>query len=91
MKNQEYTQEEYQAAKKAVDQKVKFYIHLTVYIVVNGGLHLVNYIEGAPYWAIWPLLGWGIGIFFQAVKTFSFFSNEAWKQKQIQKELEKRD
>lgn len=89
MKTDKYTQEEYNAAKEVVEEKMKFYSHLAVYLIVNTGLHILNYIMGAPYWAIWPALGWGMGVFFHGINTFGFFNNSEWKRKQIQKELEK--
>lgn len=42
-----------------------FKTHLAVYVVVN--LFLVGVwavTSGGYFWPIWPLLGWGIGLFF---------------------------
>jgi len=50
-----------------------FYGHLTVYVVVNIMLHAINLFGGGRrYWAIWPLLGWGIAIALQAAATFDW-------------------
>jgi hypothetical protein len=49
-----------------------FYGHLTVYVVVNLALHGINLASGRRYWAIWPLLGWGIAIALQAAATFDW-------------------
>ena len=89
MENQNYTEREYRAAQKAVNEKIGFYIHLSVYLLVNAFFHVLNYVEGGYYWAVWPALGWGIGLLFHGLGVFGFFSSPGWKQRQIQKELEK--
>ena len=65
--------ETYQRARKRVEAKIGFYIHLTVYIVVNMILIIINLLTSSHYlWFIWPLMGWGIGIFFHGMATFIF-------------------
>lgn len=49
-----------------------FYGHLAVYVAVNTMLHLINLFGSRHYWAIWPLLGWGIAIAIQAASTFEW-------------------
>jgi hypothetical protein len=49
-----------------------FYGHLAVYVAVNTMLHLINLFGSHRYWAIWPLLGWGIAIALQAASTFNW-------------------
>lgn len=89
MENQNYTSREYQEAKKRVNERIGFYVHLLVYLAVNAFFHYINWKEGGSYWAIFPAAGWGIGLFFHGVGVFGFFNNSAWKQKQIRKEIEK--
>lgn len=39
--------------------------HLAIYLIVNGGLLVLNFIlSGAITWAIYSVLGWGIGLVF---------------------------
>ncbi|HJQ60121.1 MAG TPA: 2TM domain-containing protein [Vineibacter sp.] len=49
-----------------------FYGHLVVYIAVNVMLHLINLMTTQRYWAIWPLLGWGLAVALQASATFDW-------------------
>jgi hypothetical protein len=49
-----------------------FYGHLAIYVAVNTLLHVINLVNGHRYWAIWPLLGWGIAIAIQAASTFEW-------------------
>lgn len=52
-------------------RRSRFWPHLRTYLVVNTFLIGLN-VLGSPiteprhFWAIWPLLGWGLGLFFHA-------------------------
>ena len=42
-------------------QIIKWYPrHRIAYVVVIGGLTILNMLEGAPWWAFWPMFIWGI-------------------------------
>lgn len=89
-------QDRYYRAQKKVEEIKGFYGHLVSYIVVNAGLLTLNLVTSPQeLWFFWPLLGWGVGLFFHAMRAFDwspFFSKEweARKLKQfIQEELEK--
>ena len=64
----------YEQAKKRVEEKKGFFIHLTVYIVVNIVLVLiwVFAIGGGFPWFIFVLGGWGIGLLFHFLGIFVF-------------------
>ena len=63
----------YQKAKERVEAIKGFYIHLTVYAVVNLILFSINMIVSPDsLWFFWPLMGWGIGIAFHALSVFGF-------------------
>ena len=47
-----------------------FYAHLTIYVIVNGVLLALNLIAGGPAWAVWPLLGWGLGLAYHGWVVF---------------------
>lgn len=50
----------------------EFMEHFWSYLIINAGLIGFNlYSKGTISWAIWPLLGWGIGIAFHAVSTYA--------------------
>ena len=83
-------QEAYQRAEKRVEAKLGFYIHLTVYLVVNTALIIINTSTSPEYvWFIWPLLGWGIGLFFHGMGVFVFSGGDSVKEKMIEKEMKK--
>ena len=62
----EITLEDYKCAYREVKKEIErsgFIVHLSVYIIVNIMLAIVNLIY-SPHkiWFIYPLFGWGIGI-----------------------------
>jgi len=80
----------YEKAEKRVEAKLGFYIHLVVYILVNALLIIINMRFSPEYsWFIWPLIGWGIGLLFHAMRVFAFTGEQAYKEKMIEKEMKK--
>lgn len=53
-------------------RKGKFFEHLRAYMIVNTALAIIDFIVsgGALTWVHWPVLGWGIGIAFDAAEAF---------------------
>lgn len=87
---QNYTEEEIKAAKKRVEELQGFYWNLASYVIINAFLHFLDLKDGSYQWAFWPLMGWGIGIAFHAIEVFGMFNSASWKDRQIQRELERR-
>jgi 2TM domain len=51
------------AARRRVQMKRGFFIHLLLYVAVNSMLIVIWSVTGRGYpWFVWPLAGWGIGI-----------------------------
>jgi hypothetical protein len=49
-----------------------FKTHLYLYAGVNAFLFLINFITNRDYWwFVFPLLGWGLGLYFHAVKVYA--------------------
>ncbi|OQR57162.1 2TM domain-containing protein [Bacillus sp. CDB3] len=83
--------EVYLRAKKRVENLKAFYIHLTVYILVNLMLFFINISSDASkLWFLYPLGGWGIGIVIHGLTTFPFgiFGKE-WEERKIKEYMEK--
>jgi hypothetical protein len=85
-------EEAYQRATKRVEAKIGFYIHLAVYVGVNILLIVINLVTAPRHlWFIWPLMGWGIGVFFHGLSTF-FFTGRKFKEikdRMIQEEIKR--
>ncbi|MFP6597288.1 MAG: 2TM domain-containing protein [Candidatus Hydrogenedentota bacterium] len=55
-----------------------FHNHLRSYVIVNGALICMNLMSTGfrgYFWALWPIMGWGIGLLFHASDTY-FVSEE---------------
>ncbi len=80
----------YQRAKKRVQKKFGFFIHLAVYIAVSVLLIIINLSTSTEYmWFMWPLIGWGIGICFHALAVFVFSEGAGIREEMIEKEMKK--
>ncbi len=84
-------QEVYERAKRRVEAKLGFYWHLGIYLAVNALLVIINLSTSTEYlWFKWPLLGWGIGVFFHGLGVFRFSSGiSAMKERMIKEEMKK--
>ena len=82
----------YQKAKERVEAIKGVYIHLTVYVVVNLILFSINMIVlPNDLWFFWPLMGWGVGLFFHVLVVFGFgrgFGAD-WEERKIRELMEK--
>ena len=88
------------AIRRRVRRLAEFYRHLFVYLIVISLLWGLNLwmIWGSPgqakwyaYWAIWPTLGWGIGLLMHGLSVaplWSFFSQE-WEDKKVKAIMER--
>jgi CDP-diglyceride synthetase len=73
-----------------------FFGHLAIYIVVNAFLVFLNFTtvfgdSRSPrsifeFWAIWPIVFWGIGIASQAYSVF-FTGNDEMRMRELEIEL----
>ncbi len=67
-----------------------FYIHLTQYLIIIPALFALNIWQNIGYfWAVYPALGWGLGLLFHALVVFERFSpfGADWEKKQVEKRL----
>jgi uncharacterized membrane protein len=91
MENNSEEYEKYQRAKKQVEEIKGFYSHLLSYILVIAVLIFINLKYTPQYlWFFWPMFGWGIGLFFHAIKAFNYFPffNRDWEQRKIKQYME---
>jgi len=56
---------------------------------VNLLLIVINLVTAPGHlWFRWPLMGWGIGLFFHGVGVFASFKGDSIKKRMIEKEME---
>jgi fatty acid desaturase len=72
-------------AKRRLDALKAFYIHLFVFALVLAGLAIINFATGGPWWVLWVLLGWGIGILAHAITVFGHTSRAIadWEERKL--------
>jgi hypothetical protein len=59
-------------AMTSLRRKREFWSHLALYVIVNGFLVGVWATTGGGYfWPIWPIVGWGIGVFFHGWDVYA--------------------
>lgn len=81
----------YQNAKKRVTGLRDLLIHLTVFLIVNLGLFLLDLITSpGSFWFFWPLAGWGIGLTMHALSVIRPRSwvGADWEERKIQEIIE---
>ena len=67
-----------------------FYIHSAQYVVVNILLVAINLFTSPHYfWAIFPILGWGLGLLFHGLRVFDRIPllTGDWERRQVEKRL----
>jgi hypothetical protein len=81
----------YESAKKKVKEIKAFYSHFMVYAIISVVLLVVNVLSSpGVYWFYWPMIGWGIGIFFHAMNTFNLgIMGKDWEERKIKEMIEK--
>ncbi len=72
--------------RERVEELKGFYIHLGVYVLINVFLVILNLLTSPEYfWAIWPMLGWGIGLGAHAISLFGIggIGGQAWEERKV--------
>jgi 2TM domain-containing protein len=76
-------------ARRRVARKMGFYIHLTVFVLVNAGLFAINSMTGGYRWSVWPLWGWGLGLLIHGVLTFMSLQGDGLRDRMVRDEMER--
>jgi transcriptional regulator with XRE-family HTH domain len=67
-----------------------FYIHLLQYAVIIPALWVINLSTSShTLWAIWPTLGWGLGLSMHALRLFNPMGwlGPQWERREVEKRL----
>lgn len=83
--------ERYQKAKQRVEKMKGFYTHLVIYLIFSAFFIFLNFRSGNFPWAIFPIVGWGLGIMGHATTTFGWnpFFGRQWEERKIKEIMEK--
>ena len=74
-------------ARKRASAKMGWYIHASVYVIVNLFLFaLSEYALGGRRWSVYPLLGWGLGLVLHGVSVFVLGAAGGLRERMVEKE-----
>ena len=77
-------------ARKRAGAKLGWYIHLTVYVLVNLVIFSMSkYGFGTRPWSVFPLLGWGLGVLLHGISVFVLGTGSGVRERMVQKERER--
>ena len=86
------TDDRYRRAKARVAALRGFWVHLSVYVMVNLFLAALNLVTSPNIlWFIFPALGWGIGLAAHGLTVFGFGSwfGQDWEERKIRELMDK--
>jgi hypothetical protein len=79
-----------QLARKRAGAKLGWYVHATVYVLVNLLIFsMSHYAYGNRPWSLGPLLGWGLGLVLHGVSVFVLGSGSSLRERMVQRERER--
>jgi hypothetical protein len=69
-----------------------FYIHLFIFALVLTALTIINAAVGGPWWVLWVLLGWGIGVLAHGLTVYGRTSRALgdWEERKLREFLDER-
>ncbi|APW43586.1 2TM domain-containing protein [Rhodoferax saidenbachensis] len=77
-------------ARKRAGAKLGWYIHATVYVLVNLLIFsMSHYAFGTRPWSLGPLLGWGMGLVLHGVSVFVLGTGSGIRERMVQRERER--
>jgi hypothetical protein len=72
-------------ARRRARSKLGWFSHAAVYAAVNLGLLALSFSTG-QHWAIFPLLGWGLGLLFHGLAVWVFAPGNALMDRMVARE-----
>lgn len=77
----------YERAKKHVEELKGFYIHFSIYLSMVPVFIFLNLKSTGFPWAIFPIVGWGMGVIGHAMEVFNWnpFLGKDWEERKIRK------
>lgn len=77
-------------ARKRAGAKLGWYIHATVFVLVNLFLlALSQYGFGQRPWSVFPVLGWGLGLALHGISVFVLGQGTSFRERLVQRERER--
>ncbi len=83
----------YNEARRRVKKVKGFYSHFTSWLLFSVFFIFLNLTTGGhEFWAIFPIMGWGIGVAFHAVGVFGVPGlGKDWEERLLEREIDRID
>lgn len=78
----------YAQARRSAGKKLGWYVHATVYVLVNLALMALSLSQGR-HWVIYPALFWGLGLLMHGVSVWLASPQSPWWTKMVEKEKQR--
>ena len=76
-----------ESAVQRLKAKRDFKSHLVLYLLLNALLIAIWTVQGVgPFWPIWPIMGWGIGLAFNA---WTVYFQKPISENEIRQEMQR--
>jgi len=72
-------------AQKRASAKLGWYRHAAIYVIVNIGLFILAFQQDRD-WAIYPALGWGLGLAIHGVAVWLQGPTGQWRERLVERE-----
>jgi hypothetical protein len=77
-------------ARRRAGAKMGWYLHATVYVLVNLLLlALSRHGVGHRPWSVFPVLGWGVGLALHGVSVFVLGKGSGLRERMVERERER--
>jgi membrane protein implicated in regulation of membrane protease activity len=77
-------------ARKRAGAKLGWYIHATVFVLVNLGMFAAFYLGLARRaWSVAPVLGWGAGLLLHGISVFLLATGSPLRERMLQRERDR--
>lgn len=74
-----------QLAQRRARAKLGWWMHASVYLLVNLGLTALSWYQGL-HWAIFPALGWGLGLAIHGAVVWLALPGNGWHARLVERE-----
>lgn len=84
--------EAYARARERAEAVQGLIVHSVVYLAVNVGLFLINWVTtggDGPWWFYWALLGWGIGLLIHVLTVVVPVFSPGWVERRARRMVER--
>jgi hypothetical protein len=77
-------------ARRRAGAKLGWYVHATVYVLVNAALFAASSMGlGHRQWSLVPALGWGLGLVLHGLAVFVLGAGSSLRENMVEKERER--